>query len=320
MIAMVEGAQRQKTPNEIALTILLVKLTLVFLFATRDAAAVLDLQRRGRQGRQPGHDHGAGGAAGVPDPDHHRRAAVGDRPRRHRPHDARQRDRHLGPRGRGRRRRRRAAARQDRHHHARQPPGVDVPARARRHRAASWPTPRSSRRSPTRRRKAAASWCWPSRSSTCASATSTALGATFVPFSAQTRMSGVDLDGRADPQGRGRRDPRLGRSAGRPVSRRSADMRRQRRAPRQHAAGRGRRRARARRDRAEGHRQGRHQGALRRAAPHGHPHRDDHRRQPADRRRDRRRGRRRRLPRRSHARGQAQADPRYPGARAGWSR
>ena len=34
MIAMVEGAQRQKTPNEIALTILLVALTLVFLIAT----------------------------------------------------------------------------------------------------------------------------------------------------------------------------------------------------------------------------------------------------------------------------------------------
>jgi K+-transporting ATPase ATPase B chain len=34
MIAMVEGAQRRKTPNEIALTILLVTLTLVFLLAT----------------------------------------------------------------------------------------------------------------------------------------------------------------------------------------------------------------------------------------------------------------------------------------------
>ena len=31
MIAMVEGAKRQKTPNEIALTILLVALTIVFL-------------------------------------------------------------------------------------------------------------------------------------------------------------------------------------------------------------------------------------------------------------------------------------------------
>jgi K+-transporting ATPase ATPase B chain len=34
MIAMVEGARRQKTPNEIALTILLVALTLIFLMAT----------------------------------------------------------------------------------------------------------------------------------------------------------------------------------------------------------------------------------------------------------------------------------------------
>ena len=30
-------------------------------------------------------------------------------------------------------------------------------------------------------------------------------GATFVPFTAQTRMSGVDFDGRRDPQGRRRR-------------------------------------------------------------------------------------------------------------------
>jgi len=34
MIAMVEGAKRQKTPNEIALTLLLVALTLVFLLVT----------------------------------------------------------------------------------------------------------------------------------------------------------------------------------------------------------------------------------------------------------------------------------------------
>ncbi len=33
MIALVEGAERQKTPNEIALNILLAGLTLVFLFA-----------------------------------------------------------------------------------------------------------------------------------------------------------------------------------------------------------------------------------------------------------------------------------------------
>ena len=33
MIALVEGAERQKTPNEIALTILLTGLTLIFLIA-----------------------------------------------------------------------------------------------------------------------------------------------------------------------------------------------------------------------------------------------------------------------------------------------
>ena len=33
MIALVEGAERQKTPNEIALTILLVGLTIIFLIA-----------------------------------------------------------------------------------------------------------------------------------------------------------------------------------------------------------------------------------------------------------------------------------------------
>ncbi len=52
-----------------------------------------------------------------------------------------------------------------------------------------------------------------------------------------------------------------------------------------------------------------HAGAVRRAASHGHPHRDDHRRQPAHGRRHRRGGRRRRLPRRGHPRGQDGPDP-----------
>jgi K+-transporting ATPase ATPase B chain len=42
MIAMVEGAKRQKTPNEIALDILLAALTIVFLLRHGDAAAVLE--------------------------------------------------------------------------------------------------------------------------------------------------------------------------------------------------------------------------------------------------------------------------------------
>ena len=73
MIAMVEGAKRQKTPNEIALDILLAALTIIFLLATRHAAAVLDLQRRGGGPGNAGHDHGARRAARLPDPDHHRR-------------------------------------------------------------------------------------------------------------------------------------------------------------------------------------------------------------------------------------------------------
>ena len=40
------------------------------------------------------------------------------------------------------------------------------------HAKPNWPTPPNSPRWPTRRRKAAASWCWPSSGSSCASATS----------------------------------------------------------------------------------------------------------------------------------------------------
>jgi potassium-transporting ATPase ATP-binding subunit len=58
-----------------------------------------------------------------------------------------------------------------------------------------WPTRRSSPRSPTRRRKAARSSCSPRRSTAFAPASWPQLGATFVPFTAQTRMSGVDTEG-----------------------------------------------------------------------------------------------------------------------------
>ena len=255
----------------------------------------------------------------MPDPDHHRRPALGHRRGRHGPHDAEERDRHLRPRGGSGRRRGRAAAGQDRHHHAGQPPGDRLPAGRRRRPRPNWPTRRSSPRWPTKRRKAAASWCWPSRSSTCASATSHALGATFVPLHRADPHERRRLSGESpDPQGRGRRHPQARRSPGRQLPGRRAAIGRRRRAPRQHAAGGGRRHRRAGRDRAQGHRQGRHQGALRRAAPHGHQDRDDHRRQPPHRRRHRRRSGRGRLPGRGHAGGQAEADPRAPGRRAGW--
>ncbi len=46
---------------------------------------------------------------------------------------------------------------------------------------ASWPTPRSSPRWPTRRPRAAASWSWPRRSTSCASATSTSSAPSSCP-------------------------------------------------------------------------------------------------------------------------------------------
>ena len=64
-------------------------------------------------------------------------------------------------------------------------PGVDASSNS--------PTPRNSLRSPTKRPKAAASSCSPRKSSTCAVAKLHELHATFVPFTAQTRMSGVDF-------------------------------------------------------------------------------------------------------------------------------
>ena len=122
MIALVEGAERQKTPNEIALTILLAALTIIFLLA------VVALQpMAGYSGAQQslvvltallvclipttiGALLSAIGIAG------------------HGPAGAAQRAGHVRPGRRGRRRHRHPAAGQDRHHHLRQPAG---------HRAAS---------------------------------------------------------------------------------------------------------------------------------------------------------------------------------------
>ena len=122
MISLVEGASRQKTPNEIALDILLIVLTIIFVLVVMTLKTLRDLLRRGRLGQR------AHRAARLPHPDDHRRAALGDRHRGHGPARAAQRARDVGPRGRGRRRRGHAAARQDRHDHLRQPAGVGVPA------------------------------------------------------------------------------------------------------------------------------------------------------------------------------------------------
>ena len=117
----------------------------------RHAAAVLALRVGVGRAGDAGHGHRAGGAAGVPDPHHHRRAALRHRHRRHGPDDPEERHRHVGPRGRGGRRRGRAAARQDRHDHARQPPGDRSSSRRPASRERDWPTRPSWPRSPTRR-------------------------------------------------------------------------------------------------------------------------------------------------------------------------
>ena len=134
MIALVEGAKRQKTPNEIALDILLAAMTIIFLVVcvTLLPFSMYSVAAAG-QGT-PDHRHGAGRAAGLLDSDDDRRPALGHRHRRHGPHDSGQRDRHVGPRGRSGRRRGRAAAGQDRHDHAGQPPGRRVHSRRRRRR------------------------------------------------------------------------------------------------------------------------------------------------------------------------------------------
>ena len=99
MIALVEGADRQKTPNEIALNILLAGLTIIFMLAV----ATLQPFAIYSNAHQP--IMRAGRPARVPGPDHHRRPAVRDRHRRHGPPGAAQRAGHVRARGRGRRRR-----------------------------------------------------------------------------------------------------------------------------------------------------------------------------------------------------------------------
>ena len=128
MIALVEGAVRQKTPNEIALNILLAVLTLVFLLVVVTLRAVCELRRHVDS------DSGADRAAGLPDPDDDRRADFGDRHRRHGPARPAERAGDVGSRRRSGRRRGHAAARQDRHDHAGQPSGDRVSACAGRQR------------------------------------------------------------------------------------------------------------------------------------------------------------------------------------------
>ena len=141
----------------------------------------------------------------------------------------------------------------------------------------------------------------------------TRLGAKFIAFTAQTRMSGVDLNGQQIRKGAADAvEAHVARLGGEyPASVRTIvdGIAKEGATPLLVADG----LESARRRPAQGHREGRHPGALRRAAPDGHQDGHDHRRQPLDGGGHRRRGRRRRLPRRGHARGEAEADSRHAG-------
>ena len=89
MIALVEGAERQKTPNEIALNILLAGLTIIFLLAVVTLAALRHLLWLTADCLRTGF------AAGVPDSHHHRRPALRHRHRRHGSPDPAQRAGHV---------------------------------------------------------------------------------------------------------------------------------------------------------------------------------------------------------------------------------
>ncbi len=94
MIALVEGAQRQKTPNEIALNIMIAGLTLIFLLAVVTLAPFAQYSvDAAKAGTAPTRNR-SGVVAGVFDPDDHRRVAFRYRDRGHGPGDAAQCARH----------------------------------------------------------------------------------------------------------------------------------------------------------------------------------------------------------------------------------
>ena len=94
MISLVEGAKAPEDAQRDRLEHPAGRLHHHFPGGLHHPAAVFDLQRPDRRARHADHHHGAGRPAGLPDPDHHRRAALGHRHRRHGPHDPAQRDRH----------------------------------------------------------------------------------------------------------------------------------------------------------------------------------------------------------------------------------
>ena len=254
------------------------------------------------------HRRGVHLAVRLPDPDHHRRPAVGHRHRRHGPRPAGQRHHQVGQGRRDRRRHRHAAPGQDRHHHHRQPQGHALPSR-RRHRPQGFrahvralvrrrPDPRRQirRRAGHRRRG-------PHR-----------------PGDDGRRADGEihrrnQVFGRRHarrtphPQGSRRSNLPHRRRARKPLPGRNRSHRAHHLRKRRHTARSLRKRTDHGRHRVAGHHQDGHPRTLRAAAPDGREDRDGHGRQSADGQIHRREGRRRRLHRRSTSRGQARIHP-----------
>ena len=150
-------------------------------------------------------------------------------------------------------------------------------------------------------------------------------GAEFVEFTAQTRMSGIDLaDGREVRKGaaaRWRSGSGTTAAPCRPTSARWSTASRRPAGPRWWWPRKPNGSAQAARgDPSQGHRQGGHLRAVRRDAQDGHQDRHDHRRQPADGQGHRGRVRGGRLPGRGDAGRQDGADQEGAGRAASWSR
>ncbi len=145
-----------------------------------------------------------------------------------------------------------------------------------------------------------------------------AAGATFIPFSATTRLSGVDMGGRKLRKGAIELGPEIRTRRGRARYCRAAGLSRgrgQNRPDRRNAAGTGGRRPHRRRHSPEGRGEARRQGAVRGVAPNGDQDGDDHRRQSGHGGLDRIGGGRRRFHRGGHARRQAALYSRRTGRR-----
>ena len=187
MIALVEGANRQKTPNEIALNTLLAVLTIIFLLATvtlQPFAIFADAEQKivvlvallvCLIPTTIGALLSAIGIAGMDRLVQHNVLAMSGRAVEAAGDCSTLLLDKTGTITLGNRQ------------------AAEFLALPGRHRGASSPRRHSSRASPTRPPRVARSSCSPRSASTSASATSR--DATLVPFTAQTRMSGLDLDG-----------------------------------------------------------------------------------------------------------------------------